>query len=111
MFALWRSCQHYSEPDLIPEATAETLPTLLAAAAELPTMRKAKQYVGRTDRGNVTGWTGVGFIKNGELEEDMTPGQIVLYDRCRAGRRRFSNPAYPPLTPADHPDRTINLDT
>lgn len=106
MFALWRTCQHYSEPHSLPQASASTKAVLLAAASTLPTTGRFRQYVARE---TTNGWSGVGFVEDGSIR-DTSARQLTTYDDCRNGTRLFSNPAYPTLAPADHPQRTKNLD-
>lgn len=105
MFALWRTCQHYSEPHSLPEASATSVDALLDWASSLPTAGGAWQYVARETR---NGWSGIGFVQDGAIR-DVSPRQLSTYDKCRNGTTVFSNPSYPILTAADHPQRTVDL--
>lgn len=106
MFALWRTCQHYVTPGSLPDASSATLVGLLAAAADLPTIGRFQQFVaGETE----SSWASIGFVLDGSVK-DRSAVQLEKYDRCRTGQRKFVNPSYPTLTPADHPQRTVDLD-
>lgn len=106
MFALWRTCQHFAEPHSLPDAQSASQEKLLAAAEQLPTMGRAGQYAARETE---KGWSGIGFVKHGALRT-TTPNQLTTYDLCRMGLKPFSNDKYRTLTPADHPQRTVDLD-
>lgn len=106
MYALWRTCQHYATPGAIPEGTASCLDTILNQAHRLPSTGKFGHFVahGLPDR-----WVAIGFIKHGSIKYSK-PEQLEKYDQCRYHGKKFSNAAYPPLTRADHPSRTVDLD-
>lgn len=105
MFALWRTCQHYSEPHSLPQASAASVESLLAGASSLPTAIRSRQYVARETPG---GWSGVGFVQDGAIRK-ASARQLTTYDKCRNGTTSFSNPNYPTLTAADHPQWTLDL--
>jgi hypothetical protein len=106
MFALWRTCQHFATPDALPEASSNSLDTLLEAAADLPRVGQFDQFVARE---TVRQWASIGFISHGEVRHS-TSSQLIKYDLCRLGDKPFSNAAYPQLTPEDFPQRTVDLD-
>lgn len=106
MYALWRTCQHYATPGAKPLATAASRETILNDAHRLPSTGRFAQFVAR---GHSDKWTAVGFIDDGSIKYSK-PQQLQKYDECRYRGKKFSNSAYPTLTAADHPSRTIDLD-
>lgn len=107
MFAIWRSCQHYATMDSLPDAQAEDAETVLAAAPRLPSYGRARKFLARRRNGS---WTAVGFVKGTQLVSTTT-AQLAKYERIRRGQNRWSNDNYRPLTAADHPPYTVDLDS
>lgn len=107
MFAVWRSCQHYASPDSTPDAQALSLDTILNAAPKLPAAGRSRRFVARMVDGQ---WTSVGFIHDGTLVSSTTAAQLRKYDKVRRGEMKWSNDSYSPLTAADHPQVSRDLD-
>ncbi len=111
MFGLWRTCQHYCEQDSIPDIVSVSRTKVIDNRGRVPAFgRKAKFLAQGTDGGK---WTSVGFLNpDGTLRAPRRDQDI--YDRVRRGQAKWSGDvkSYPPsLTTADHPIRTIDLDT
>ncbi|UGT64336.1 hypothetical protein [Nocardia asteroides] len=106
MYGLWRTCQHFAEADSIPDATASAGDTVLAAAPTLPRQGRKQQFLARLDGRR---WEAVGFVVDGNLR-DTSAAQLRKYEAVRAGHMKWSNDSYAPLRPADHPQRTVDLD-
>lgn len=107
MFAVWRSCQHYASPDSLPDAQAASLETVLNASSRLPSAGRASRFVARQMNGQ---WSAVGFVKNGSMVETTSVTQLRKYDKVRRRAMKWSNDNYKALTPADHPQHTVDLD-
>lgn len=107
MFAVWRSCQHYASPASLPDAQALSLEKILSAAHKLPAAGRSRRYVARMVDEQ---WSSVGFIQDGALVSSTTTAQLRKYDKVRRGEMKWSNDKYTPLTDADHPQRSRNLD-
>ncbi|MDV2474364.1 hypothetical protein F8M49_01175 [Rhodococcus zopfii] len=68
---------------------------------------RARRFVGRRRNGE---WVAVGVIDNVDLVASTTAAQLEKYDKVRRGQINWSNDSYRPLTSADHPQRTLDLD-
>jgi hypothetical protein len=106
VFAVWRTCQHFSVPGSLPDATSESLDKVLAASTGIPQYGGRGQFIGK---GEPSVWSAFSFAKNGR-RRPTTPGQLETYDRVRSRGGTWSNPGYGQLTDDDHPRLTVNLD-
>ncbi|MEV0359132.1 hypothetical protein AB0H71_24045 [Nocardia sp. NPDC050697] len=107
VYGLWRTCQHFAEANSIPDVTASERDTVLAAAATLPPQGRKDQFLAK--RGGC-GWVAEGFVRDGNLRVTSAP-QLRKYEAVREGRMKWSNDSYSPLRTADHPQRTVDLDS
>ena len=102
LFGVWRSAQHFCEPDSLPDAESANLAGVVAWADSIMAFRLRHRLIARLDGHGV--WNPVGYVKDGR-RETITQAQADHYRDRRLGTVAGSEKAKP-LTERDHPLET-----